>query len=637
MINKFLTFLFGLNRWTKRTIQVAVDIVLITFSYLLAMMLRLDGIWFAAYPARWTVLLLVIPLSILLFVRIGFYRAVIRYIGGQALLTIGTGILVSAAMMLVLSQLLGLQVPRSVPAIYAFIAFILIGGVRFLLRALYFQQRAKLNDNVLIYGAGESGRQLLNALKQGAEYQPVAFIDDAKELHGIEVGGIPVSGPNQIGDLIQKYGVKAILLALPSAPVSARKAIISRLEPFELQVRTIPGMRDLVSGKADIGDLQTVKPEDLLGRDPIPPNQQLLSANIHGKTVLVSGAGGSIGSELCRQILAQQPKRLVLLEVSEYALYRIQDELEVDKRAKQVEIAPVLGSVQNHNRIETILKRFKVDTIYHAAAYKHVPLVEQNVVEGIRNNIFGTETIVKAAIAAQVSSFILISTDKAVRPTNIMGATKRIAELICQAHAGQSDKTRFSMVRFGNVLGSSGSVIPRFQRQIDKGGPVTVTHPEINRYFMTIPEAAQLVIQAGAMAKGGEVFVLDMGEPVKIVDLAQRMIRLQGLKPVIAEEVQDTHKQGEIEITFTGLRIGEKLYEELLIGENPTPTSHERIMCAQERFLPLEELDLLLKALFDACAAYDLPKIRDILQEAQTDYRPNDAIGDVIWLQSKKD
>jgi FlaA1/EpsC-like NDP-sugar epimerase len=635
MINKFLTFLFGLNRWTKRTIQVAVDVFLISFSYLLAMMLRLDGIWFAAYPERWTILLIVVPASILLFARIGFYRAVIRYIGGQALLTIGTGILISAAMMLLFSQLLNLQVPRSVPAIYAFIAFILLGGVRFMLRALYFQQRAKLNDNVLIYGAGESGRQLLNALKQGAEYQPVAFIDDAKEFRGTEVGGIPVQGPDKIGETIQKFGVKAILLALPSAPASARKAIIARLEPFEVQVRTIPGMRDLVSGKADIGDLQTVKPDDLLGRDPIPPNQDLLAANITGKTVLVSGAGGSIGSELCRQILAQNPKRLVLLEVSEYALYRIQDELEADKKAKNVEIYPVLGSVQNHNRIEAILKRFKVDTIYHAAAYKHVPLVEQNVVEGIRNNVFGTETIVTAAIAAHVSSFILISTDKAVRPTNIMGATKRIAELICQAYASQTNNTRFSMVRFGNVLGSSGSVIPRFQRQIDKGGPVTVTHPEINRYFMTIPEAAQLVIQAGAMAKGGEVFVLDMGEPVKIIDLAKRMIRLQGLKPIVASEHQDAKKESEIEIRFTGLRIGEKLYEELLIGENPTPTSHERIMCAQERHLSLAELDILLKSLFDACTAYNLPQIRAILQEAQTDYRPNDEIGDVIWLQSE--
>lgn len=352
--------------------------------------------------------------------------------------------------------------------------------MRFLLRALYFQQRAKLNDNVLIYGAGESGRQLLNALKQGAEYQPVAFIDDAKEFRGTEVSGVPVHGPDKIAGLIEKFGIKAILLAVPSAPVSARKAIITRLEPFEVQVRTIPGMRDLVSGKADIGDLQTVKPEDLLGRDPIPPNQELLSANIAGKTVLVSGAGGSIGSELCRQILSQQPSRLVLLDVSEFALYRIHDELE----ASETEIAPVLGSVQNQHRIEAILKRFKVDTIYHAAAYKHVPLVEQNVVEGIRNNIFGTDTIVKAAIAANVSSFIMISTDKAVRPTNIMGATKRVAELICQAHATKSNKTRFSMVRFGNVLGSSGSVIPRFQRQIDKGGPVTVTHPEINRFFL---------------------------------------------------------------------------------------------------------------------------------------------------------
>ncbi|WP_424984191.1 polysaccharide biosynthesis protein [Maritalea sp. S77] len=636
MINKFLTFLFGLNRWTKRTIQVAVDIILIAFSYLLAMMLRLDGIWFAAYPDRWTILLLVIPASILLFARIGFYRAVIRYIGGQALLTIGTGILVSAAMMLVFSQLLSLQVPRSVPAIYAFIAFILIGGVRFMLRALYFQQRAKLNDNVLIYGAGESGRQLLNALKQGAEYQPVAFIDDAKEFHGTEVGGIPVHGPNRIGDLIQRFGVKAILLALPSAPVSARKAIISRLEPFEIQVRTIPGMRDLVSGKADIGDLQTVKPDDLLGRDPIPPQQNLLSANITGKIVLVSGAGGSIGSELCRQILVQKPKRLVLLEVSEYALYRIQDELESDKRAKDIEISPVLGSVQNHNRIEAILKRFQVETIYHAAAYKHVPLVEQNVVEGIRNNVFGTDTIVKAAIAANVGSFILISTDKAVRPTNIMGATKRVAELICQTYANQSIETRFSMVRFGNVLGSSGSVIPRFQQQIDKGGPVTVTHPEINRYFMTIPEAAQLVIQAGAMAKGGEVFVLDMGEPVKIVDLAQRMIRLQGLKPIIVTDDREAKKAGEIEINFTGLRIGEKLYEELLIGENPTATSHERIMCAQEHHLTASELDTLLKSLFNACADYDLPKIRTLLQDAKINYQPNNDIGDVIWLQSEK-
>ncbi|MFT6658504.1 MAG: FlaA1/EpsC-like NDP-sugar epimerase [Maritalea sp.] len=634
MIKEYFNYLLRLERASKRIVQLTTDIILLSSSFALAMFLRLDGFAFASSTKVWVALLVILPATLLVFIRLGFYRAVIRYISTKAVETIAIGVAFSALTLSAVSQVFELPIPRSVPAIYALLAFVSVGGVRFALRALVERQKFRSKENVIIYGAGESGRQLLTALSNGPDYAVIGFVDDGIDVQGQEVSGVPVHKPSQLATLVKQHGVKTILLALPSANRAAKRLIVDRLENLNVEVRTIPGMADLVSGRASVNDLQVVSVEDLLGRDPVPPQEDLLNLDIAGKRVLVSGAGGSIGSELCRQILRQRPEKLVLFDVSEYALYQIESELLGFLKAQklEIEIVPIIGSVQNPRRVETVLKRLKVQTVYHAAAYKHVPLVEQNVIEGMRNNIFGTKTISDAAMAAGVENFILISTDKAVRPTNFMGASKRVAELICQGAGKSQNRTKFSMVRFGNVLGSSGSVIPRFREQIEKGGPVTVTHPEINRYFMTIPEAAQLVIQAGAMARGGDVFVLDMGEPVKIVDLAQRMIKLHGLQPFFPNDPHLGSITGDIPITFTGLRKGEKLYEELLIGNSPEGTRHPRIMTANEKLMEKQALEELLSNILAACIAYDAKQIRELLQNAPIEFEPVDDVSDLVWL-----
>lgn len=612
---------------------------IITFSFGLAMTLRLEKVEFLFEFEVWIALLVLVPTTLMVFLRLGFYRAVVRYISTRAMETIAIGVLFSALILFSISQLFGLTIPRSVPLIYALLAFVIIGGVRFALRALVERQMFQSKENVIIYGAGESGRQLLTALRNGSEFAVVGFVDDNAELHLQEISGVHVFGPGQLPSKVKEFGVRKVLLAMPSASGVAKRVIVDRLAELDLEVRTIPGIADLVTGKAEVNDLQAVSVEDLLGRDPVPAQCDLLDRSITGKTVMVTGAGGSIGSELCRQILMQGAEKIVLFDVSEYALYRIDDELQsiAADQGLVTKIIPVIGSVQNPGRLQAVLGRLKVQAIYHAAAYKHVPLVEQNVIEGMRNNIFGTKTIADAAIAAKVENFILISTDKAVRPTNFMGASKRVAELICQAAARSQSRTKFSMVRFGNVLGSSGSVIPRFREQIAAGGPVTVTHPEINRFFMTIPEAAQLVIQAGAMAQGGDVFVLDMGEPVKIVDLAQRMIKLHGLQPYFPEDPHLGPTSGDIPITFSGLRKGEKLYEELLIGNSPVGTRHPRIMTANEKHVEPNKLDVLLDKLMVACINYDAQEIRELLLEAPIDFQPVDEVSDLVWMTVQKD
>lgn len=633
-MKNILTNLLGVRRAYKRLIQLTIDLILISASFVFSLALRLDGFSFATNPNVWIALIIILPATILIFIRLGFYRAVIRYISSKAVEKIAIGVTFSALTLFAASQIFGLPIPRSVPAIYALLAFVSVGGVRFALRALVERQKFRSKENVIIYGAGESGRQLLTALTNGPDYAVVGFVDDSVDMHDQEVSGVPVHRPNQLASLVGQHGVKTILLAVPSASRADKRKIVDRLEKLHVEVRTIPGMADLVSGKASVNDLQVVSVEDLLGRDPVPPQEDLLNHDIVGKTVMVSGAGGSIGSELCRQILRQNPEKLVLFDVSEYALYQIEAELLSYLKVQKldIEIVPLIGSVQNPRRVGAVLKQLKIQTVYHAAAYKHVPLVEQNVIEGMRNNIFGTKTISDAAIAAGVENFILISTDKAVRPTNFMGASKRVAELICQGAGKAQNRTKFSMVRFGNVLGSSGSVIPRFRQQIEKGGPVTVTHPEINRYFMTIPEAAQLVIQAGAMARGGDVFVLDMGEPVKIVDLAQRMIKLHGLQPFFPNDPHLGPVSGDIPITFTGLRKGEKLYEELLIGNSPAGTRHPRIMTANENLMDKQALEALLEDILAACMTYDAQKIRELLEEAPIEFQPVDEVSDLVWL-----
>ncbi|MFC3182683.1 polysaccharide biosynthesis protein [Cypionkella sinensis] len=637
-MNPYVYRLLSMNRGKKRVIQVSVDLLLLPTMFMVAMWLKLDSFEFVRDPRAWLVLIPVLPVTIYSFVRLGFYRAVLRYIAGRALITILLGAMISAVTMTIVAQLANLPVPSAVPLIYMLLTFLCVGGVRFGFRELvnYAQNRRK--ERVAIYGAGAAGRQLLQVLHQRSDYVPVAFIDDSPQAQGTHVGGIMVYAPTQIEALIRNNGINVVLLAIPSASKARRNEILKSLENQPLLIQTVPGLDDIMTGKASIDQINDISIEDLLGRDPVPPQRELLGANITDKVVMVTGAGGSIGSELCRQILRLKPKRLVLYEISELALYTIEQELVTMLTAMRTNIAlsPVLGCIKSAPLVERTLRHFEVDTVYHAAAYKHVPLVEHNIVEGVRNIVFGTATLAEAAIAAGVKSFILISSDKSVRPTNMMGASKRMAELVCQslADAPRNTGTTISMVRFGNVLGSSGSVIPLFRRQIEAGGPITVTHPEITRFFMTIPEAAQLVIQAGAMAQGGEVFVLDMGDPVLITELAAKMARLHGLKPVVFTDPK-TEKPGvgEIGITFTKLRPGEKLHEELLIGNDPKATSHPRIMSATERRQPLDEISAALVQLAQACERNDVGRIRRIMIEQQTAYQPTSEIFDQFWTE----
>ncbi|EPC04244.1 hypothetical protein L861_02705 [Litchfieldella anticariensis FP35 = DSM 16096] len=622
--------LFRLPRRQKRIIQVMVDIILLAGSFLGAMMLRLDN-WSPIFEWNtWFALTVTAPITILIFIWLGFYRAVIRYISLKALQVVLAGVAVSAIALGITSHLLGLVHPITVPSIYAMLGLLTVGGIRFFLRGIYLHSLMRHKTRIVIYGAGAAGSHLATSLSHGCEYVPVAFIDDWRGMHGTLVEGLKVYSPNDLPRLVAYYGVDRILLAMPSTTRARRREILRSLETLPIPVQTIPGMDDVVSGRARINEIRDIAIEDLLGRDPIPPNQALLDANIRGKVVMVTGAGGSIGSELCRQIITQQPRYLVLVEVCEYALYSIENELRqlIQSQNLTISIKALLGSVQQRPRMEALIRTFQVQTIYHAAAYKHVPIVEHNVVEGIRNNVYGTLEIARAAIDCNVETFVLVSTDKAVRPTNVMGTTKRLAELICQALANHQQTTRFCMVRFGNVLGSSGSVVPLFYQQIKAGGPITVTHPEITRYFMTIPEAAQLVIQAGAMGRGGDVFVLDMGEPVKIAELARQMIRLSGL-----EMITEDNPGGDIAITYSGLRPGEKLYEELLIGENVTQTVHPRIMTADETFWGWPELNAYLQQLYMAVSNAQHEWIRQLLQQAPTAYHPAGPIADLVWQE----
>lgn len=624
-----------LSRRNKIALQLALDTILLAISFLGAMLFRIESLDFAGQPAIWGALLSSIMATLLAFWGLGLYRVVVRFITGRILIIIGKGAVVAAISLFATGLVFDASIPRSVPIIFAVFAFLSVGGLRFAART-YFRNPNHLNKRpVIIYGAGEAGLQLLNALFHGHEFAPVALVDDDPSLQNLGIGGLRVYSPDRIPRLVHETGARVILLAIPSMGRVRRREIVSALEDLQLEIKTIPGMSDIISGKAKISELRTVSAEDLLGRDPVAPDTELLGRNITGRVVMVSGAGGSIGSELCRQILTQNPSVLVLYDVSEFALYAIEAELSATatRLQHQTKIVPILGSVQHSRRLEAAIKGFKVQTIYHAAAYKHVPLVEENVVEGIRNNVFGTLAITLAAQKLGVENFILISTDKAVRPTNVMGATKRIAELICQAHAQEASSTVFSMVRFGNVLGSSGSVIPRFRAQIEAGGPVTVTHKDINRYFMTIPEAAQLVIQAGALGQGGDVFVLDMGDPVKIMDLAFSMVKLHGLIPYMVDHPdQVLPEKGDIPVCVTGLRKGEKLYEELLIGNNPAPTKHPRIMTASEVSLPRDALMAVLDRLLQACEAFDLPAIVAILHELPLEYAPSSKeISDLLW------
>ncbi len=629
LINSILS----MPRVYKRVISVAIDTLFISLAFFGAFFTRLGEVGLLDHSGYWQLLIVLLLTTLVLFTKVGLYRAILRYLSVHALLTIVFSCFVSALLLIVCGYFFDLFIPRSIPIIYGTYLVLLCGGARLLVRVIVSQRISKQKDRVIIYGAGDAGRQLVNLLRLGNEYHPVAFVDDDRRLCKTVVNGLTVFNSTSLSMLVAKKRVSKVLLAMPSATRSQRKGIIASLVDLPVEVKSVPNFEEILNGSAAIDQLRDVPIEDLLGRDCIPAKPELLQADIKNKVVMVTGAGGSIGSELCRQIIGQSPKALVLFELSEFALYKIDKELSelVAAQSLNVKIIPLLGSVQRLNRLQIVLKSFRVQTLYHAAAYKHVPLVEYNVVEGVRNNVFGTYYTALAAIEAQVESFVLISTDKAVRPTNVMGATKRMAELSLQSLAAENKKTRFCMVRFGNVLGSSGSVIPLFKRQIAEGDHVTITHPDIIRYFMTIPEAAQLVIQAGAMGKGGDVFVLDMGQPVKIVDLATNLIKLSGL-----EVKSEANPHGDIEIKFTGLRPGEKLFEELLIGDNVGKTPHERIMTAHESFLPYGEYKEILERLDSACHAFDLQQIRKILLEVPAGFNPTDDIADLAWKAARE-
>ena len=604
----------GWPRATKRLVVVTLDVVLALLATWIAFTLRLDT---PNWPTgnQWWVYGLAPVLAVPIFIRFGLYRAIFRYTGQAALQATGKAVLVYAVVLLsVLLWQRWYGVPRSLGVLQPLVFLFLVGASRALARfwlAGLGHAHVATTGRLLIYGAGTAGVQTASALRVSSQFVLLGFVDDDTAKVGRSVNGIPVFSPAEVPSVVARQGVTDILLALPSATRDRRNTILDSLRAQPVHIRTLPGLSDLASGRVTVQDFRDLDVEDLLGRDPVPPNAALIARDLVGQVVLVTGAGGSIGGELTRQIVLQQPRQLLLLDHSEFGLYSIHQELQ-DLCAHQglaVELVPLLGSVANFERLLAVCNLYRPATVYHAAAYKHVPMVEDNPGEGVANNVMGTLNAARAAQESGVKRFVLISTDKAVRPTNVMGATKRMAELVLQALAAQGSSTIFTMVRFGNVLDSSGSVVPLFRRQLAAGGPLTVTHAEVTRYFMTIPEAAQLVLQAGAMAVGGDVFLLDMGEPVKIMDLARRMVQLSGLT---LRDASQPH--GDIEIEITGLRPGEKLYEELLIGDNPERTAHARIMKAHEEHLPWDELALHLQTLRQAADLNDVAAIKTVLQ-----------------------
>ena len=622
----------ALPRWAKRFVVTTLDAGLCVLSVWLAYYLRLGEFVALSGNALWATGA-AIGIALPIFIASGLYRAIFRYSGWPALLAVARAISIYGLLYASIFTAIGIRdVPRTVGIIQPILLLLFVGASRALARIWLGDQYQSIlkhasRPKVLVYGAGQTGRQLVAAMANNHEMQVVGFLDDEDRLHGHVLNGQPIYNPADLTSLVHTLAISDVLLAMPNLSRKRRNEILNEIRSAQVAVRTLPSVTDLAQGKVSISDLRELDIDDLLGREPVIPNQILLAMNVRSKVVMVTGAGGSIGSELCRQILSVGPSKLLLIEQSEFALYGIHQELEAKRVGRDIVLVPLLASVQDKERIREIMSTWHPDTVYHAAAYKHVPLVEHNPAEGIKNNLLGTLRTAQAALENGVSDFVLISTDKAVRPTNIMGSSKRLAEMVLQALAAANPSTKFSMVRFGNVLGSSGSVVPKFRQQIRDGGPITLTHPEITRYFMTIPEASQLVIQAGAMAKGGDVFVLDMGQSVKIIDLARRMIELSGL--TVKDE---RNPDGDIEIEIAGLRPGEKLYEELLIGDNPRPTSHSRIMKAHEEFIPWGDLEDRLNALEMALKVNDVSVIRLIMATLVTGYNPNSEIVDWVYL-----
>src|SRR5256884_957114 len=623
--------ILALPRETKRLIMATADAVAIPTALWAALALKFDRLD-PALDRTFAYFLVAVASALFFFSVFGLYRAVIRFVGPKAMITVTAGVSLSVLVLAGFDRFLASQqIPLSAFGIYGAFALLYVGGSRFVARALFLRSgNGKPAARVAIYGAGDAGARVSSVLLGGPHFEPVAFIDDKRSLQGSIINGIQVYGSDALPELVRRRKIDRVLLALPSASRRRRREILTQLEPLGVHVQSLPNLSDLISGKAQINELRDVEVSDLLGRDPVPPNPKLFGSSISGKCVVVTGAGGSIGSELCRQIIRLSPSRLVLFEMSELALYHVQRELEeVAAHEKlSVEIVPLLGNAHHRHRVREVLSAFGVQTIYHAAAYKHVPIVEHNVVEGVHNNVISTWYTAEAAIETGVETFVLVSTDKAVNPANVMGATKRLAELVLQALQERSPQTRFCMVRFGNVLASSGSVVPLFQEQIRRGGPVTVTHRDVIRYFMTIPEAAQLVIQAGSMAQGGDVFVLDMGRPVRIDDLARRLVNLMGLT------VRDAgNPEGDIAIEYTGLRTAEKLFEELLIGSNVTGTDHPMIMRAIEHRLPWQKMQQILNELLVALASFDCQSAVALLTDSVAEYRQGGEVCDYVWTR----
>jgi FlaA1/EpsC-like NDP-sugar epimerase len=626
-----LPWLVRLPRRRKRLIMVLADLVALPCALLAALWLKLGNLSPSGDSFNWTMLGAVL-LSLPVFARIGLYRAVIRFMGPQAALAVIGGVTLSTVLLIALNFTgLVARLPIAVFLIYWSLAVVYAGGSRMFMRWLLLSDRRGA-DRVVIYGAGEAGTALARSLTGSATVVPVAFVDDDPHLHGMVLDGLSIFSSAELPDVLARARARRVLLAMPTLSVRRRREILARLEPLGVHVQKVPDISAIVAGGARVEDIQDVDAADLLGRSPVPPNHVLLDACILGKCVMVTGAGGSIGAELCRQILPLAPSQLLLFEMSELALYNIERELRLvnERCGLNVEIVPLLGNAHDRQRLRDIIQSFGVKTIYHAAAYKHVPIVEQNVIEGLQNNVVATWHAAEAAVECRVETFVLVSTDKAVRPTNVMGASKRFAEIVLQGVQQRGGATRFCIVRFGNVLESSGSVVPLFREQIRAGGPITVTHPDVIRYFMTIPEAAQLVIQAGSMATGGDVFVLDMGKPIRIVDLARRMVQLAGLTVRT-----DTNVDGDIEIRFTGLRPAEKLYEELLIGENAAGTEHPMIMRAAEQALPWPEVQALLDDVSSMMRRFDCAGVRDVLARAVREYAASAELQDLVWLRRR--
>jgi FlaA1/EpsC-like NDP-sugar epimerase len=662
MLRIIRNILLSSPRLIKQALAVFSDLVICAIAVQMAIDLRMETHVSWSDQHTWMFVLGVV-FFLPIFISMGLYRAIFRFAGLQVIFSLSKAMSFYALIYITFFTIIGIgQVPPSVGLLQPLIFGLGIVSsrlyVRYWLGGIGRNLLVSGTPIALIYGAGSAGRQLAGGLLTSSDVRVVGYVDDDDRLHGHNLNGLNIYSPNDLAGIVERKQVTQIFLAIPSVSQRRRNEVINQLLPLHVQVRTLPSLADLASGKVTVSDLRELNIEDLLGREPVVPNPLMLAKNITSKVVMVTGAGGSIGSELCRQILKAQPSTLLLVELTEFALYEIHRELEAIVReiAHQASedladpsldalddrypvLIPLLANVRDSHRIAEILRTWRPSTVYHAAAYKHVPLVEHNPAEGVKNNMQGTLVIAMQAALHGVTDFVLVSTDKAVRPTNIMGATKRLAEMVLQAKAASQalkfgealNKTRFCMVRFGNVLGSSGSVVPLFRKQIAEGGPITITDERMTRYFMTIPEAAQLVIQAAAMATGGDVFVLDMGQPVKILDLAKRMVELSGLTLL-----DSNNPMGDIEIQVTGLRPGEKLYEELLIGDNPLPTSHPRIMKAHEEFLPWDELESKLNILNGALESNNVPVIRTLLKELVPGYQPESEVVDWVWMENEK-